>query len=81
MSDEVKDLMMRLLCKDPKFRLGSISGIKEILAHPWFKGIKSKDVLDKKMEPPYKPNPIKFNFDEKEFKKGELEFLKQFEAL
>jgi hypothetical protein len=30
--------------------------------------------MKKKVKPPIKPNPIAFNFDEKEFEKGEREF-------
>jgi serine/threonine-protein kinase RIM15 len=44
-SEEAKDLMNRLMCLDPKERLGSnreekyASGGDEIKAHPWFQGI------------------------------------------
>ena len=33
--------------------------------------------MDKKIEPPIKPNLLGFNFDEEEFIKGELEFKKK----
>ena len=43
LTTECKSLMRGLLCKDSKQRLGnllvdagSIHGVKEILAHPWF---------------------------------------------
>lgn len=36
MSDECKDLITKLLEKDPANRLGTNGGIEEILAHPWF---------------------------------------------
>ena len=41
-SDDAKDLMNRLMCLDPKERLGSnkegrfANGGEEIMAHPWF---------------------------------------------
>jgi len=35
---EAKDFITRILCKNPKQRLGSQSDVEEILAHPWFKG-------------------------------------------
>ena len=38
LSDEVKDLINRLLEKDPKKRLGSgKNGFGEIICHDWFK--------------------------------------------
>lgn len=43
-SFEAKDLIRKLLCKDPTKRLG-FSGAHEIKAHPWFKGINWSDVL------------------------------------
>jgi hypothetical protein len=36
-SKEVKALIKGLLAKSPSHRIGSLKGIKEILAHPWFK--------------------------------------------
>ena len=78
LSNEIQDLLYRLLCKNPQYRLGSQHGIKEILSHPWFKGMKPKDIMEKKLEPPYRPNPIGYNFDEEEFLKGDNEFRKQF---
>ena len=36
LTSECKSLLKGLLCKEPKQRLGSIHGVKEILAHPWF---------------------------------------------
>lgn len=35
-TNECRSLLKGLLCKDSKQRLGSIHGVKEILAHPWF---------------------------------------------
>lgn len=34
-SPELIDLITKLLDKNPKTRLGSLGGIKEILLHPW----------------------------------------------
>jgi serum/glucocorticoid-regulated kinase 2 len=36
-SKEVKSLIKGLLAKNPSHRIGSLKGIKEIMAHPWFK--------------------------------------------
>ena len=66
--------MNKLLCKDPKYRLGNADGIKEILEHAWFKGIKLQNVLDRKIEPPYKPSLLKFYLDDQDFKKGEKQY-------
>lgn len=30
------------------------------------------------MPTPFKPDPLKYNFDEEEFNKGDIEFRKQF---
>lgn len=37
-SDNAKDLILRLLDKNKRTRLGA-NGIEEILQHPWFKDI------------------------------------------
>jgi hypothetical protein len=36
-SKEAKTLIKGLLAKNPKHRIGSLKGIKEIRAHPWLK--------------------------------------------
>lgn len=42
LSSDAKNLMSQLLQKDPSKRLGSKGGIREILSHPFFKGIDFK---------------------------------------
>jgi len=54
--------------------MGNQGGIKEILSHTWLKKINIKDVLERKIPPPIKPDILKFNFDEEEFKKDEPAF-------
>lgn len=49
LSNDVKDLMSKLLNKNPKNRLGAKTGVKEIMAHPWFKETKWKKVMQKKV--------------------------------
>ncbi len=44
--------MKGLLCKDSKQRLGSIHGVKEIFAHPWFGKNAYKTYIEKKIAPP-----------------------------
>jgi len=51
-SKEAKDLLTKLLNKDPAKRLGTFGGAEEIKQHPWFKSVNWSDVLDKKVEPP-----------------------------
>ena len=40
-------LLEGLLIKDPKKRLGSLGGIREILGHPWVRKIKPTDITNK----------------------------------
>ncbi|CAD8095638.1 unnamed protein product [Paramecium primaurelia] len=77
-SDLLKDLIYQLLEKDPQERLGQSQGIVEILSHPWFADINFEDIVNRKINPPYKPEPLKYNFDEEEFNKGDSEFRKQY---
>ena len=53
LSKELKSLLIALLNRNPQKRLGSgKEGAEEIKAHPWFKGIKWKDVMQRKLTPP-----------------------------
>lgn len=56
--------------------MGYDGGIDEILTHDFFKTIDFKQLENKLIKPPLKPDPLKFNIDENESKKGEQE-LKQ----
>ena len=58
-----KDLILRLLDKNPENRLGVNFGTKEIRAHPWFKGTSWTKVTQRKQIPPYRPNFRHSNFD------------------
>lgn len=56
LSDEVIDLMKKLLVKDPDKRLGSgPNGAEDIKNHPFFKGMKWNDLYNKKIKPPFIP--------------------------
>jgi serum/glucocorticoid-regulated kinase 2 len=59
-SAEAQDLILRLLDKNKKSRLGA-NGIEEIMSHPWFSTIDTKKLVDKQLVPPYKPE-IKEDF-------------------
>jgi serine/threonine protein kinase len=54
-SPNAKDLIKKLLEKNRKKRLGAKGDANEILAHPFFAGIDLQKLLNKELEPPYKP--------------------------
>lgn len=54
-TDEVKDLIVKLLSKKKDKRLGYENDIDEILEHPWFSGVEVKHILSKKIIPPFTP--------------------------
>lgn len=57
LSNNAFDLLENLLKIDPNARLGSGEGdAEEIKNHPFFKGIKWKDVFEKKYKPGFIPN-------------------------
>lgn len=56
LSGETKDILSKLLKRDPKNRLGSGStGVEEIKAHPFFSEIDWVALEAKKIQPPFKP--------------------------
>ena len=55
LSEEAKDVIRKLLEKNPKKRLGSQSGIEEIKSHPFFASIDFNLVEQKKMKAPFVP--------------------------
>ena len=54
-SDEIQDLITRLLDKNKDTRIGSTGGAEEIMAHPAFKGISVEELLLGKVKPFFKP--------------------------
>lgn len=55
--NESISILKGLLTKNPTERLGGgVDDVKEIEAHPFFASINWQDLLDKKMEPPWKPS-------------------------
>ncbi|KAM3140126.1 hypothetical protein pb186bvf_007679 [Paramecium bursaria] len=74
LSQDLKNLISKLLVKDPSQRLGSQRGVREILEHQWFKSFDFNALKSKKLHMVYKPIPLKYNFDQKEFSKGDEEF-------
>ncbi len=74
LSPDIRLILKGLLHKNPRSRLGSYSGIKEIIYHPWIGKVRMQDVLAKKLVPPFQPNPEEFNFDKDEMGPDEAEF-------
>ena len=60
-SDQVEDIIRKLLNKNKNDRLGAKGGYKEVFQHEWFKGIDFDELLAKKLPAPFIPN--EFNFD------------------
>jgi serine/threonine protein kinase len=52
MSTEAKDLIKKLLCRDPKKRLGSSKDSEELKEHPFFAGVNWQDVFNRKLPMP-----------------------------
>ncbi|XP_017332476.1 ribosomal protein S6 kinase alpha-5 [Ictalurus punctatus] len=51
-----KDIIQRLLIKDPKKRLGSgLSGAQDVKSHPFYQKINWEDLAAKKVPAPFKP--------------------------
>ena len=65
-TDEAKDLLVKLLVKNQKERLGINGGFEEIKKHPFFKGIDFKALEEKKIEAPFKP-VLEDSFDVRNF--------------
>jgi len=56
LSEYAKNLLGGLLMKDPKKRLGgSEEDVNEIQSHPFFECINWQEIVDKKVQPPFKP--------------------------
>ena len=55
LSDDAKDIIKKLLEKDPKKRLGSSKGIEEIKSHPFFASIDFDMIVQKKIKAPFIP--------------------------
>lgn len=67
MSDECKDFITKLLEKDPVNRLGTKEGIDEIMRHPFLADLKIDELVNKHIEPPFKPKLSTDLFDVSNF--------------
>lgn len=63
LSGNAKNLLKRLLNKDPEARLGAQRGLDEIKEHPFCKDIDWVATLEKRIIPPIKPSLRYSNFD------------------
>ena len=55
-SDEIADLIVKLLERDTTKRLGAKDDFTEVLSHPVFKNISIEELEMNKITPPFKPN-------------------------
>jgi len=53
LSVELRDFLSKLLCKDPKKRLGSNGGVKEILEHVWLQDFDLEGLKNKTIKSPW----------------------------
>ena len=66
-SKEIKNLIEKLLIKDPNKRLGKKNGIEEIQKHSFFRGLDFDLIKKKKLKTLFKPNISKEKFDTSNF--------------
>ncbi len=69
MTEECKDFIRKCLKKDPEERLGAKGGLEEITSHPWFSDININDLIEKKIQPEFKPKLSKNQLDVSNFEK------------
>ncbi|CAD8139920.1 unnamed protein product [Paramecium pentaurelia] len=73
LSNHAKDLITKLLKKNPFERLGHNGGGVSIKMHPWFKDYKFQDLLEKKIQPPIIPKL----YDKLDVQNFDLEFTRE----
>ena len=73
MSEEVKDLIKRLLDKNPKTRIGSKGDADEIINHPWFQdgSLDFGQIMERTMKAPFVPDLSKLSAQKAEEEKQE----------
>lgn len=74
-SDELKDLLKKLLCRDPKKRIG-IYNKSEIKSHPFFKDIDWEKLGRKEITPPL--NLVQVKIDEENNKNKSMNGIEEF---
>ncbi len=56
MSDDLKDIIVKLLERDVAKRLGSQNDADDLVNHPWFSDIDWERLMTKELESPFKPD-------------------------
>ena len=56
MTEELKDLIRKLLHRDQKKRLGSLNDADDIVNHPWFAGMDWEKLMAKQIVSPFQPD-------------------------
>lgn len=74
-SDELKDLLKKLLCRDPKKRIG-IYNKSEIKSHPFFKDLNWEKLGRKEITPPL--NLVQIKIDEENNKNKGMNGIEEF---
>ncbi|EER00967.1 serine/threonine protein kinase, putative [Perkinsus marinus ATCC 50983] len=74
-SAAARDMCDRLLEADPKIRLGSKKGAREIKDHPWVRDMEWEKLFRKQIKPPIDPSKTKKNFSP-EFTEKPVEAVK-----
>ena len=74
-SDELKDLLKKLLCRDPKKRIG-IYNKSEIKSHPFFKDLDWEKLGRKEITPPL--NLVQVKIDEENNKNKSMNGIEEF---
>ena len=69
LTPELQNLLERLFEKDPAKRIGAKGGVKEVMMHPWFKGIDWGAIENKKVKMPFV-----LNLDKRKFKTVPVDF-------
>ena len=80
MSEEAQDLIELLLEKNPKNRLcANDNDANEVMKHRWFEQIDWDALYNKKLNPPYKPDPSEdgLNYFDEEFTSEDIKVHEQ----
>ena len=75
LSEDAKDVIKKLLEKNPKKRLGAQNGIEEIKKHPFFASLDFDDIVQKKLKAPFIPelaNDTDVQYFDEEFTNEEV---------
>lgn len=56
MSEELKDIITKLLTKDVEKRLGTQNDADEIVNHPWFADMDWEKLMSKELKSPFEPD-------------------------